>query len=48
MCRSQGPVSPILYRYYAYATAVAESEVDILTGENQMRRMDVVYDAGKR
>ena len=37
-----------LTAYSAYGAAVSEVEVDILTGEVQILRVDILYDCGKR
>ena len=37
-----------LYVYNAYGAAVSEVEVDVLTGEVQMLRVDILYDGGQR
>ena len=34
--------------YNAYGVTVAEVEVDVLTGENEVLRVDVLYDCGQR
>lgn len=34
------------FLYYAYGAAVAEVEVDCLTGENRLRRVDILHDCG--
>ena len=34
--------------YYSYGMACAEAELDVLTGENVLRRADVLMDCGKR
>ena len=36
------------YCYNSYATAVTEVEVDVLTGESQVLRVDILYDCGTR
>ncbi len=35
------------FLYFAYGAAVSEVEVDCLTGESQIRRVDILYDAGR-
>lgn len=42
--REKGRGQP--FAYFAYGAAVAEVEVDGLTGDFQVRRMDVLHDAG--
>lgn len=37
-----------IYKYFTYCAAVIESEVDILTGESQIRRVDIMADFGER
>lgn len=37
---------PIRFGYDVYGAAVSEVLVDILTGETQMQRVDILYDAG--
>ena len=37
-----------LYVYNAYGAAVSEVEVDVLTGEVQILRVDILYDCGQR
>ena len=34
--------------YNAYGAAVSEVEVDVLTGEVQILRVDILYDCGQR
>ena len=36
------------FGYYATGAAVAETIVDILTGETQLTRTDILYDCGQR
>lgn len=36
------------YCYNSYAAAVTEVEIDVLTGESQVLRVDVLYDCGTR
>ena len=35
------------FLYFAYGAAVAEVEIDTLTGENRIRRVDILHDAGR-
>ncbi|GIQ82460.1 aldehyde oxidase/xanthine dehydrogenase [Kipferlia bialata] len=35
------------FAYYAFGAAAVEVEVDTLTGENYVRRTDIIYDAGR-
>lgn len=35
------------FYYFAYGAALAEVEVDTLTGENRLRRVDILHDAGQ-
>ena len=35
------------FLYFAYGAAVSEVEVDCLTGESRITRVDILYDAGK-
>jgi xanthine dehydrogenase large subunit len=35
------------FLYFAYGAAVTEVEVDTLTGENRMRRVDILHDVGR-
>jgi xanthine dehydrogenase/oxidase len=37
-----------LFSYNAYGAAVSEVEVDVLTGEVQILRVDILYDCGQR
>ena len=41
------PGSP-RFNYFAYCAGVFETEVDVLTGEYQIRRVDIMYDCGER
>ncbi|BFZ17322.1 hypothetical protein BsWGS_20361 [Bradybaena similaris] len=43
---SAGPGSPH-FHYFTYCAAVIETEVDILTGESQIRRVDIMADFGE-
>lgn len=35
------------YWYYAYGAAVAETAIDLLTGENKVLRVDILHDVGQ-
>ncbi len=35
------------FLYFAYGAAVAEVELDTLTGENRLRRVDILHDVGR-
>jgi xanthine dehydrogenase large subunit len=35
------------FLYFAYGAAVSEVEIDTLTGENRIRRVDILHDAGR-
>ncbi|MCO4054014.1 MAG: xanthine dehydrogenase molybdopterin binding subunit [Bosea sp.] len=35
------------FLYYAFGAACAEAEIDTLTGENRLRRVDILHDVGK-
>ena len=37
-----------LMNYHTYCAAVTETEVDVLTGESQIRRVDIMADYGER
>ena len=37
-----------IFRYYSYGAACTEVELDVLTGEYQINRVDIVYDCGER
>jgi xanthine dehydrogenase large subunit len=43
--REQARGRPFLY--FAYGAAVAEVEIDTLTGENRTRRVDILHDVGR-
>ena len=34
-------------RYFSYGVMCAEVELDVLTGENQINRVDILYDCGQ-
>ncbi len=35
------------FYYFAYGAAVSEVEIDVLTGENRVRRVDILHDVGR-
>ncbi len=35
------------FLYFAYGAAISEVEIDTLTGENRIRRVDILHDAGR-
>lgn len=37
-----------VFAYHVYGAAVSESIVDVLTGEVQVLRTDILYDCGER
>ena len=37
-----------LYAYNIYGVGVTEVEVDVLTGQTQVLRVDILYDCGTR
>ena len=37
-----------IFQYYTYGATIAEVELDVLTGEYQISRVDVEYDCGQR
>ncbi|PVD33599.1 hypothetical protein C0Q70_04856 [Pomacea canaliculata] len=41
------PFSQYHSRYSVYTAAVAEAEVDVLTGQSQLNRVDILYDCGE-
>ncbi len=36
------------YQYVSYGVACAETELDVLTGEYQSKRVDILFDCGQR
>ena len=40
--------TPALYVYNSYGAAVSEVEVDTLTGQTEVARVDILYDCGER
>jgi xanthine dehydrogenase/oxidase len=36
-----------LFQYFAYGTGCVETEIDVLTGETQVLRADILYDCGQ-
>ncbi|KAK3581556.1 hypothetical protein CHS0354_031896 [Potamilus streckersoni] len=41
------PVSKDVFQYYSYGATCSEVEVDVLTGEHQISRVDILYDCGE-
>lgn len=42
------PTSDTPYAYECYGAAVSEAIIDVLTGECQIMRTDILYDGGQR
>ena len=40
--------SEYVFRYNVYGVTCAEVEIDVLTGETQVLRVDILYDCGER
>ncbi|XP_071107754.1 xanthine dehydrogenase-like [Haliotis cracherodii] len=38
---------PGMFHYFSYSAAVTEVELDVLTGESQIRRVDILFDCGE-
>ncbi len=36
------------FRYNAYGSTCTEAEIDVLTGETEILRTDILFDCGKR
>ena len=36
------------HEYHTYCAAVAETELDVLTGEYAIKRVDIMFDCGER
>jgi xanthine dehydrogenase/oxidase len=36
------------FGYFSYGAACAETLIDVLTGETQVSRVDILYDCGQR
>ena len=36
------------YQYFTYGVTCTEVEVDVLTGEHEIIRSDILYDCGER
>ena len=47
-CRNVDPNISPSFQYNAYGAACSEVELDVLTGEYQVSRVDIVYDCGER
>ena len=50
MCRpfSEGAGPGAHHAYHTYCAAVAETELDVLTGEYGIKRVDIMFDCGER
>ena len=42
------PSDPHTFHYNCYSVATVEAEIDVLTGQYQLRQMDMLYDCGDR
>lgn len=42
------PSTPAPFAYNCYGAAVSEAIIDVLTGECQITRSDILYDGGQR
>ncbi|XP_046579119.1 xanthine dehydrogenase/oxidase-like [Haliotis rubra] len=38
---------PGMFHYFSYSAAVTEVELDVLTGQSQIRRVDILFDCGE-
>ena len=47
-CCSTYLITDYQFAYYAYGVTCTETEVDVLTGETQVLRVDILYDCGER
>ena len=47
MCSTWEP-HQYVFKYNVYAATVTEAEVDVLTGQSQLIRVDMLYDCGER
>jgi xanthine dehydrogenase/oxidase len=41
------PSTPTPFQYNVYGAAVSEALIDVLTGETQIARVDILYDCGQ-
>ncbi|KAL3841842.1 hypothetical protein ACJMK2_019941 [Sinanodonta woodiana] len=41
------PTGKDIFQYYSYGATCSEVEVDVLTGEHQISRVDIIYDCGE-
>ncbi|KAL3841843.1 hypothetical protein ACJMK2_019942 [Sinanodonta woodiana] len=41
------PIGKDVFQYYSYGATCSEVEVDVLTGEHQISRVDIIYDCGE-
>ena len=45
---STNPTDTYDCHYNVYAATVTEAELDVLTGQSQLTRVDMLYDCGER
>ena len=45
---SVNEVTERMFQYFCYGTGCVETEIDVLTGETQILRADILYDCGQR
>ena len=48
MVRNFGEPGSPHFNYFSYCAGVFETELDVLTGEFLIRRVDIMYDCGER
>lgn len=46
--RTNGMGQKDVFQYYSYGATITEVELDILTGEQQINRVDILFDCGER
>jgi xanthine dehydrogenase molybdopterin-binding subunit B len=47
-CFRTNPDQKTPFQYYSYGATIAEVDFDVLTGEHQLTRVDVLFDCGER